>query len=154
MGRWPRCRNFTSARIWQSHMKLFLLCHCTFCRWDTCPRCPFGCQCPVNSSVKFLNWFLFCSNPSLILLMENSQMKTFTLFFIQVQTSSILGGLCASSPWRPTWPATLSVMPHAASGSLSGYPDKVLAKWSASLFPSIPLCPASHISCILACTSV
>lgn len=81
----PRCMIHPLARIRQSHMRLHLLPVGLF----TCPRCSFKCQWPLNSSVNV-------STDSCFVL----TLPTF-FFFIQVQTSGILGCLCWSSFWCP-----------------------------------------------------
>jgi hypothetical protein len=51
-------------------------------------RCPFRCQCPVNSPTTHLNWSLFNFNRSFVLLAEGPRINPFALFTVTAMRTS------------------------------------------------------------------
>jgi hypothetical protein len=140
----PRtCEAVSDAWLHLSHSEVFTT--------PSLNKCPFKWQCPVDSPVSILSWYLLKLSSSPALLAEGLLRKS-------------LACLC---PWMDcqysvcflfvhpliTSLAILVDMPRAGSGPINGHEEPYLASWSAISFPSIPICPGTYISWTLLCSA-
>jgi hypothetical protein len=115
-------------------------------------RHPFTCWCPVSSAIIIHSQFLPKSNNSPALLEEGLLRRPIVCCHLWTDCQHSLCFLLVKPPVIPL--ATFADMPRKVSDPVSGFEGPRLVNWSALSFPSIPMCPDTHISWIMLCSAI